>query len=109
MHFIAYNLIRALMAQAAQEYAVALERLSFKQSLDTVRQWASVMTGAFYAQKMTEMMDLLLYYLAQSVLPDRPNRTEPRARKRRPKNYQLLTKPRHQFQEIPHRNRYSKA
>ena len=43
------------------------------------------------------------------AMPDRPNRSEPRARKRRPKNYQLLNKPRRLFKEIQHRNRYRKA
>lgn len=72
MHLIAYNLVRALMAEASREHNVPIEWLSFKQSLDTVRHWAPVLTGAFYAQKLTELMDLMLYYLAQSMLPDRP-------------------------------------
>jgi hypothetical protein len=33
----------------------------------------------------------------------RPERRETPAKKRRPKSYQLLTQPRHEFQEIPHR------
>jgi len=109
MHLIAYNLVRALMVESAREYDVPIEWISFKQSLDTTRQWAPVMTGAFYAEKLRELMDLFLYYLSQSLLPDRPDRSEPRARKRRPKNYQLLNKPRHEFQEIKHRNQYKKA
>ena len=52
------------------------------------------------------LSDLLLTYLARDPLPRRPNRTEPRARKRRPKNYQLLTQPRRIFKEIPHRDKY---
>ena len=68
MHLIAYNLVRALMLEAA-----------------------------------------CLGYIAQDVLPLRPDRVEPRARKRRPKNYQLLNKPRHEFKEILHRNRYAKT
>ena len=41
--------------------------------------------------------------IAKDTLPSRPERIEPRARKRRPKP---LTKPRHQMRVIPHRNRY---
>ena len=33
-------------------------------------------------------------------------RREPRARKRRPNNYQLMTVPRHEMKEIPHRSSY---
>ena len=38
----------------------------------------------------------------------RPNRAEPRAIKRRPKNYPLLNKHRKLYKEIQHRNRYRK-
>jgi hypothetical protein len=54
------------------------------------------------------VLEAFLQCLAADTLPKRPNRIEPRARKRRPKNYQLLNKPRRQFQEIQHRNRYAK-
>ena len=33
-------------------------------------------------------------------------RNEPRAVKQRPKNYQLLNKPRHEMKEIQHRRKY---
>ena len=47
--------------------------------------------------------------IAELINPLRPERREPRARKRRPKSYQLLTSPRHQFKEIPHRKHYRKS
>ncbi|MFC4993527.1 hypothetical protein [Rubritalea tangerina] len=40
---------------------------------------------------------------ATKTLSIRPFRSEPRAQKQRPKNYQLLTEPRHTFREIAHR------
>ena len=46
--------------------------------------------------------------LERDRVPDRPNRVEPRAVKRRPKNYQRLTQPRLIFKECPHRNKYRK-
>jgi len=49
-----------------------------------------------------------LLNLARDLVRYRPNRTEPRAVKRRPKPYPLLNQPRHRFREIPHRNRYWK-
>lgn len=39
----------------------------------------------------------------------RPGGREQQASKRRPKIYQWLTRPRHQFQEIQHRDRYRAA
>jgi hypothetical protein len=36
---------------------------------------------------------------ALNVLPDRPDRFEPRVRKRRPKEYDLMNKPRQQLKQ----------
>jgi len=47
--------------------------------------------------------------LARDLVPVRPNRTEPRALKRRPKAYPLLNKPRRRFVAISHRNRHWKG
>ena len=109
MHCIAYNLIRALMLEAATQHGVPLDRLSFKGTVATVRQWAPVMAAARLGPaKRRRILNALLEYIARDRLPHRPNRTEPRAVKRRPKNYQRLTKPRRLFKESPHRNHYKK-
>ena len=42
LHLIVYNLIRALMQKAAHRHDVSLTRLSFKGTLDTLRQWEEV-------------------------------------------------------------------
>jgi len=107
MHAIAYNLIRALMAKAAHVHGTTPDRLSFKGTLTAVRQWAPYIQRAS-RQKRRTLMDLLLVLIAKDTLPRRPNRIEPRAKKRRPKNYQLLTDHRSRFKEQPHRNRYTK-
>ncbi len=97
MHAIAYNLIRALMQQAAALYHVPLERLSFKGTVDTLRQWADSINAAHdRPRKQQRLIDELLRILAEDRVPDRPNRAEPRVRKRRPKNYPLMTRPRHE-------------
>lgn len=43
LHLIAYNLVRALMQEAGQVHHVPVARLSFKGSLDTLREWADVL------------------------------------------------------------------
>jgi hypothetical protein len=48
----------------------------------------------------------LLRLIAFDPLPQRPGRGEPRAKKRRPKNYQLLTKPRHKLLLTQRRSRH---
>jgi len=46
MHAIAYNLIRALMQEAAATYEVDLARISFKGTADTLRQWTEALSAA---------------------------------------------------------------
>ena len=106
IHAIAYNCIRGLMQHAAAYYDVPLERISFKGTTDTLRQWAD----AFHIhsgkpRKQSDLLSTLFSLIAQDALPYRPDRSEPRAKKRRPKNYQLLNKPRHIIIVPAHRNR----
>ena len=99
---IAYNLIRALMLEAAWTHQVQLERLSFKGTLDTLRQWTPLFAPTMFAFKRARE-ELLRVIAADQLLP-RPNRSEPRAVKRRRKSYQLLTKPRSEMVVSPSRN-----
>ncbi|MGB9407834.1 MAG: IS4 family transposase [Terracidiphilus sp.] len=109
MFFIAYNLIRCLMLQASRDYQVELIRLSFKGTVDAVRQFSAAIAQARSRKKQKELVDKLLQTLAADLVPERPGRREPRAVKRRPKPCAWLTKPRHQFKDAQHRNRYWKS
>lgn len=106
LHLIGYNLIRCVMQEAAHRHHVPLPRLSFTGSRDTLRQWAD----AFHAhrhrpRRRGQLWRELLAIIAHDQLPDRPNRVEPRAKKRRPKNYALLNRPRHRIRVPKHRSR----
>lgn len=104
MHFIAYNLIRCLMQTAALTHDLDLRRVSFKGALDTLRQFASAAAGADDKPRtLSVLIDEMLWAIARDPVPLRPHRSEPRAQKRRPKNYRLLTKPRHKMGCLPHR------
>jgi len=104
MHFIAYNLIRCVMQKAALTHDVDINRLSFKGCLDTVRQFANASCGAEDKPRtIAAMVDEMLLAIAKDLNPHRPGRNEPRVKKRRPKNYRLLTKPRHEMGHLPHR------
>jgi len=108
MFFIAYNLIRCLMVQASRAYEVDIQRLSFKGTVDGVRQFSAAIAQARSRKKQKELMDMLLRTLASDFVSERPGRREPRAVKRRPKPGAWLTKPRHKFKDSQHRNRYWK-
>ena len=77
-----YNMIRQVMLEASLRQKVPVNRISF---VDALRWLDSAVPG-------DEIVSLV-------VLPDRPNRYEPRVKKRRPKTYKLMTKPRRQLKE----------
>jgi hypothetical protein len=109
MFLIAHNLVRCLMAEAAGIHEVDLERVSFKGSVDATREFSNALAKATSRRSRRRLEDDLLTILATDLVPERPGRREPRATKRRPKPYPLLTRPRHSYVEILHRNRYKKC
>jgi hypothetical protein len=101
---IAHNLIRCVLAEAAQVHAAQLERLSFKGAVDALRQHSAVIAQAPTKRLKRKLWQDLLRTLVRDVVPLRPGRTEPRAVKHRPKPFPLLNRPRRKFVELPHRN-----
>lgn len=90
IYFLAYNLIRIIMAESAKLACVLPRTLSFKHTLQLwliwSRQWVT-----FDPDHQQQLFELI----AQQQVGKRPGRTEPRAIKRRPKPYSLLMKHRH--------------
>ena len=99
MHLLAYNLIRALMWQAAARHARPLHRLSFAGTVDRLNSLEPYMWLYEGSEHAEGLYDLLLRWIAKDLVPDRPNRLEPRAIKRRPKEYALLNRPRNQMRK----------
>jgi hypothetical protein len=86
-HLLAYNLIRAAMAQVASGSGRAPRELSVAGTVQALAAFAEVLgTAAGYAS----FVRVVLAYR----VGNRPDRVEPRARKRRPKPYPPLTAPR---------------
>jgi Transposase DDE domain len=93
VHLLAYNLIRTVMAQAAAEHQLPPRTLSFKGALQTLLAFQPRLDACRPEQWLT-LHTQLLEAIATHRVGDRPNRIEPRARKRRPKHYPLLQEPR---------------
>jgi hypothetical protein len=74
---LAYNLVRRVMRAAADRQGVAVDRVSFVDALRWLRQ-----------AKIAEALPPLV------VHPHRPGRFDPRVKKRRPKPYPRMTRPR---------------
>lgn len=105
MHMISYNLVRWVMLDAAREHGVDVVRLSFKGSVATLLHWKDkVYNSGNMAQERSNWKEMLRI-IAQDLVPFRPHRSEPRCKKRRPKNYQLMTRPRSQMKVTSHRGK----
>jgi Transposase DDE domain len=77
-----YNLVRQVMRQSATRQHTAVERISFLDAL----QWLS-------APSTSRPLVALI------VNPRRPDRVAPRVKKRRPKSFPFMIKPRQQLRE----------
>ena len=108
-YLVAHNLIRCVMAEAVARYPVDLERVSFKGRVDALRQYSDAIGKARNRKMRLQLWEDLLLNLARDLVRHRPNRSEPRAVKHRPKPYPLLNQPRRRFVEISHRSRYWKG
>lgn len=97
-HILAYNLIRTVMAQAATLHAIEPRTISFKGAVQTLEAFQPVIAlqGQHDPTLRRRLYRRLLDAIAVHGVADRPDRFEPRLRKRRPKHYAFLRKPRHQ-------------
>jgi hypothetical protein len=87
-HFLAYNLIRGIMSEAARVADVEPRTLSFKGALHTVRSFEE--THLYDVAWIRADLARLVSLIGKKRVGDRPDRYEPRAVKRRPKPHPLL-------------------
>ena len=87
---LAYNLVRAAIAKAATLRDVLPRSLSFSGAKRLLAAFADQLRRTT-ADQLHAVTTQVLAAIAACRLPHRPNRIEPRAKKRRPKNLPLLT------------------
>lgn len=98
VHLLAYNLVRQVMADAAEKHGVLPRQISFKTTLLALLAFApylAMMTPSQAEAYYSQMLDAI----ARHRVGDRPDRVEPRKRKRRPKPYDHLNVPRQTARE----------
>lgn len=88
MFCLAYNLVRVVMLEASRRQNVPLARISFIDALKWMR----------HARPGGVMPRLI-------VNPRRPDRAEPRCKKRRAKTYDLMNKPREELRKLLRKQR----
>jgi hypothetical protein len=96
-HFLGYNLVRKVSCQVAQEQHLHPREVSFTASKQAVNATWSQLTLASSAERVRQGQQLL-QTLGKVKVGNRPDRCEPRAVKRRPKEYARLMKPRAEAQ-----------
>ena len=86
------------MAQAATKHGIEPRSISFKGTLQTLEAFQPLI--AFQGQRGSSFRMNLYQHLLDAIavhrVAERPDRFEPRKRKRRPKKYDKLIKPRHE-------------
>jgi hypothetical protein len=104
MHLLAYNLLRSVMCAAAEEHRIRVREVSFK--------GAEQLLEAFYlllvclpAEHLPPVCLILLRATSQHRVGHRPDRYEPRKRKRAAKPYPRLKLSRQQERKLCLRNR----
>ena len=102
VYLLAYNLIRLLMAQAAVVSGRLPRELSFKHTLQLWVAWGQQGIG------QDDKLIILFALIGQQRVGNRQGRIEPRAVKRRPKQYPLLTKCRALAREDVRKNGHPK-
>jgi Transposase DDE domain len=93
MHLLAYNLIRGVMAKAAEAHGEEPRHLSFKGTLQTMTAFQDALRQAPPSVR-GPLIAAMLEAIASHRVGDRFGRVEPRANKRRPKPQRYLTEPR---------------
>ena len=97
-HILAYNLIRTIIAQTAIKHSIEPRSISFKGAIQTLEAFQPLIAirGERDSAFRMSLYQQLLEAIATPRVADRPDRIEPRLRKRRPKHYGFLRKPRHE-------------
>lgn len=102
VHLLSYNLIRTVIAQAAEHANVSPRQISVKGALQLLHAFSEKVLSADSTTQQQRLGRAMLRAIARHRIGQRPGRSEPRAVKRRPKAYPLLTKPRSQARaELP--------
>ena len=98
-HILAYNLIRTVIAQAASKHNIEPRSISFKGAIQTLEAFQPLIAiqGEHDSTHRRSLYQQLLDAVATHRVADRPDRIEPRQRKRRPKKYDRMMKPRHEL------------
>ncbi len=101
-HILAYNLIRTIMVQAAHQHEIQPREISFKGTMQTLEAFQTLIS--FQGNKGVAFRQKLYLQLSEAIathrVANRPDRFEPRKRKRNPRKAEKMTKPRWELKRL---------
>jgi hypothetical protein len=93
IHFMAYNFIRIIMAEACAQHDSIPNQISFKGTVQLLNKFMPYFINT-NSKKNQMMYAELLKNIVKNKVGNRPGRIEPRRVKRRPKPFDTLNRPR---------------
>lgn len=93
IHFLAYNFIRIIMAEACTIHDAIPWKVSFKGSVQLLNEFMPHFLNASPGRNKT-MYAEMLFLIVRNEIGNRPGRIEPRLIKQRPKPFPTLNRPR---------------
>ena len=93
IHLLAYNAIRKIMLDAAIKKGILPGEISFKSTVQTFNHYSTLLRIQDIIT--TNVYNFLLDAIVKRTVGNRPGRSEPRKRKKRPKSFPLLKGSRH--------------
>lgn len=106
MHLLVHNMVRRMALEAARRHHRHIERISFAGTLGIMLSHGEALLRAGTQKKRRALEQQMYRMIAEDEVPLRPGRREPRAVKRRPKPYALLTCHRKKYKETAHRSKW---
>jgi hypothetical protein len=88
IHFLAYNIIRVIMAEACSKYSGIPNQISFKGTVQLINQFMPILSNSRVSSNL--IFENMLKLIVKNKVGNRPGRQEPRAIKRRGKPFPLL-------------------
>lgn len=99
-HILAYNLVRTIMAQAATRSGIQPRTISFKGAVQMLKAFQPFVSFQCGAASRQSLYLHLLEAIATHRVANRPDRFEPRKRKRKPRTAAQMMKPRHELKRL---------
>ena len=100
MGLLAYNLVRATAQDSAITEGLEVRQISFKGCLDTLRSMRMLFAGRWRQTcRCLELYGKMLEVIATKLIDFRPDRWDPRLKKKRPKPFGWLKKRRSQYKQ----------